>query len=165
MAVDNFSLILSAGEQGVHLDWTTWVTILLAAIGVLIAALGVLFTIASVILGALAVFGFRDLKSSVIAQAGEAAKTAAEKAVQDVISRYPTPAEMTEQIYARVTPQVTEKFASKFDIQASAEVTSNQDRPPKPLDLGALAETYPEELQLPPDDVPPAVDQKASNHD
>lgn len=144
------------------MDWATWVTILLAAIGVLIAALGVLFTIASVVLGALAVFGFRDLKSTVIDQAREAARDAAKKAVDDVIAGYPSRAEMIEEVYAKVAPQVTKQFASKFDISDSTQAPTT-DAPATLGDTGSVAEIYPEELELPSTDVPPEHD--SEGHD
>jgi hypothetical protein len=137
------------------IDWATWVTILLAAIGVLIAALGVLFTIASVVLGALAIFGFRDLKSSVIEQAGAAAKDAAKKAVDEVIAGYPSSAQMMDEIFAKLAPQVTQKFASKFDVSAAADISVRTDAPATLADVGRLAATYPEEVGLPPSDIPP----------
>lgn len=125
------------------IDWATWVTILLAAIGVLLAALGVLFVIASVVLGALAVFGFRELKTTAIELAGAAAKEAAQKAVESD--------EIREWMFAKLAQQ----SASKADASASEDTSGSANVPATIPDVGRLAATYPEEVGLPTTDVPP----------
>jgi hypothetical protein len=57
-------------------DWTTWVTILLAAATLIVTAVAVIFTIASVLTGLLAVYGYGDLKKSLIAQVQDQVETA-----------------------------------------------------------------------------------------
>jgi len=62
---------------------------------------------------------------------------------------------MIEEVYAKVAPQVTEQFKSKFDIQAAADPAVPGNAPASVGDFGQLAAIYPDEVELPPSDVPP----------
>jgi hypothetical protein len=69
-------------------------TLVLAAVAVIVTALGVIFTVASVVLGAMALRGYKELKEGVI----QGSSKAATEAVEAAIAKFPNPEVFTRQL-------------------------------------------------------------------
>ena len=71
------------------------ITVILTATAVILAALGALFAIASVVLGAFAIFGYNDFKRMMTEQN--------ERLMREFFARYPTPQQLKDELFNKAT--------------------------------------------------------------
>jgi len=71
------------------------ITLILTATAVILAALGAIFAIASVVLGAFAIFGYNDFKRMMTEQN--------EKLMREFFARYPTPQQLRDELFNKAT--------------------------------------------------------------
>lgn len=89
-----------------HMSFETWVSILLAALGVLLAAVTVVAALAGIIIAVVGVFGIREMK--------RAAERKAEEAVSNKIKEYPEAADFFD-LYRKLQSQLAE-FKREYDV-------------------------------------------------
>jgi|HubBroStandDraft_6_1064221.scaffolds.fasta_scaffold56798_3 hypothetical protein len=99
--------VIEAARQAAQPPSYDQVTVILTATAVILAALGVIFAIASVVLGAFAVFGYNDFKRMM--------KEQNEKLMQDFFAKFPTPQQLRDDLFNKVTGSAV---APKVEVQS-----------------------------------------------
>ncbi len=89
-----------------HMSFETWISILLAVLGVLLAAVTVVAALAGIIIAVVGIFGIQELK--------RAAERKAEKAVSEAIDKYPQAADFFE-LYRKLQSQL-EEFKREYGV-------------------------------------------------
>jgi hypothetical protein len=151
--------VIEAARRAVQESDYDRITLILTAVGVIITALAVIFTIGSVVLGALAVIGYRDFNRIMADQM----RQQNEKWMNEFFKKFPTPQELRADLFNKVT---STPVAAPINV-AEASNTAVQSQSAVSADIAAVeavSEPYPEEeaqnesgehnttvLDLPPD--------------